>query len=191
MILLHPDCLIFHTPGGDTFPCSAEMLTIELIGGHSAKVEPEVVREAAAAVAHYFRIELGQEHVTLDEFTEALSKALQRLGYDVILTDPALDELAVVAGSAELSPALDLRQVATSCGKGFELIFFQYLRTELRNLLKASPRVLRFHNLRSCVKQLAGRQRWCPHCEQLSDQIVDYVRECLSSESNEVGLVID
>ena len=190
MILLHPDCLIFHTPGGETFPCSAEMLTIELIGNHATKVEPEVVREAAAAVAHYFRIELCQEHVTLDEFTEALAKALQRLGYDVLLSDPALDKLATVAGEKESSPALDLRQVATSCGKGFELIFFQHLRSELRTLLKTSPNVLRFHNLRGCVKQLAGRQRWCPHCEKLSDQIVEYVRECLSSEASEVGLVI-
>ena len=51
--------------------------------------------------------------------------------------------------------------------------------------LRQSPRVVRFRGLRGCVKHLAGARRWSPRCENLQDQIVGYLRECLSNESRE------
>ena len=53
MIQLHPDCLIFETSTGESIPCSAEVVTIELVG--DSKLDPQIVREAAAAVVYYFR----------------------------------------------------------------------------------------------------------------------------------------
>jgi hypothetical protein len=41
---------------------------------------------------------------------------------------------------------------------------------------------VRFRGLRGCVKQLAGARRWNPHCRQLQDRIVDYLRQCLNAE---------
>jgi hypothetical protein len=76
----------------------------------------------------------------------------------------------------------DLRALATESGKGFELAFFVGLRAELRAKLRESPCVLRFKGLRGCVKQLAGARRWNGRCQQLNDQIVDYLRTCLLSE---------
>ena len=84
-----------------------------------------------------------------------------------------------------------LPELATSAGKGCELFFFQRLRAELRTHLQTTPRVVRFQGLRSCVKQLAGRRRWCPRCQTLSDQIVEYLRECFTSEqANDCNLVV-
>ena len=77
----------------------------------------------------------------------------------------------------------DLRQVANTCGKGFELIFYAALRDEVRRGLKTSPEILWFKGLRGCVKDLTGAQRWCRRCEAMSDQIVDFLRGCLSQES--------
>jgi hypothetical protein len=76
----------------------------------------------------------------------------------------------------------DLRRLACESGKGFELAFFPLLRDELRRHLNQSPQVVRFNGLRSCVKQLAGARRWSGRCQQLNDQIVDYLRHCLSNE---------
>jgi hypothetical protein len=85
----------------------------------------------------------------------------------------------------------NLPELATSSGKGCELFFFQRLRTELRTQLQTAPRIVRFQGLRSCVKQLAGRQRWCPRCQTLNDQIVEYLRECFTSEqANDCNLVV-
>jgi hypothetical protein len=58
------------------------------------------------------------------------------------------------------------------------------LRDELRFQLDQSPQLVRFNGLRGCVKQLAGTRRWTRRCQSLSDQIVDYLRHCLSNESN-------
>ncbi len=185
MIQLHPDCLIFHTSSGDYFPCSAETVTIELIGDSAKELDPDVVRQAASAVTYYFRNDLGRDHVTLEEFTNALSCTLRQLGYDV-LTDSAPEGPTPQASSA------DLAMLAYCSPTGFELDFFARLRTELKTRLAGSSELLLFQGLRGCVKQLTGRQRWCPCCERKSDQIVHYLRDCLSFEQKEksCGLVI-
>jgi hypothetical protein len=184
MIQLHPDCLIFQTSAGENIPCSAEVVTIELVG--DANLDPEVVREAAAAVVYYFRNELGREHVSVEEFSRALERVLGRLGYEVSSKHDDDDD-------AE-QPALavsNLPELASSSGKGFELFFFQRLRAELKAHLQREPQLVRFQGLRTCVKQLSGRQRWCPFCEQLSDQIVTYLRECFSAEkAGDCNLVV-
>jgi hypothetical protein len=173
MIQLHPDCLIFQTSSGENIPCSAEVVTIELVG--DANLDPDVVREAAAAVVCYFRNELGREHVSIEEFSSALQRVLRRLGYQVSGNED----------KPEITMAItNLPEIASSSGKGFELFFFQRLRSELRHQLEQeeTPQVLRFQGLRSCVKQLTGRQRWCPFCQRMNDQIVDYLRECFTAE---------
>jgi hypothetical protein len=186
MIQLHPDCLIFETSSGESIPCSAEVVTIELVG--DSKLDPQVVREAAAAVVYYFRNELGRDNVSVEEFSFALQKILRRLGYTV--SAPEGSDCEQVEMLEHLAIA-NLPELATSSGKGCELFFFQRLRTELRTQLQTAPRIVRFQGLRSCVKQLAGRQRWCPRCQTLNDQIVEYLRECFTSEqANDCNLVV-
>ena len=69
MIQLHPEYLIFRTSQGELIPCSAESVTIELIGDASSFLDPDTVREAAAAVVHYFKNDLGQHTVSVAEFS--------------------------------------------------------------------------------------------------------------------------
>jgi hypothetical protein len=190
MIQLHPDCLIFETSSGESIPCSAEVVTIELVG--DSQLDPQVVREAAAAVVYYFRKELGRDNVSVAEFSRALQKVLCGLGYNVTAPEGALEDLDDVDPLDDLAIA-NLPELATLSGKGCELFFFQRLRDELRTHLQAAPRVLRFQGLRTCVKQIAGRQRWCPRCQTLNDQIVEYLRECFTSEqehANDCNLVV-
>lgn len=179
MIQLHPDCLIFHTSQGESIPCSAEVVTIELVG--DSNLDPQVVREAAAAVVYYFKSELGREDVSIAEFSRALQRVLCQLGYDVTANS---DSDAAPTAQERLA-VLNLPELASASGKGFELVFFQRLRSELKTHLRQEPRMLRFQGLRSCVKQLAGRQRWCKTCQTLNDQIVDYLRECFCAEEVE------
>ncbi len=174
MIQLHPDCLIFHTSAGESIPCSAEVVTIELVG--DSMLEPEVVREAASAVVYYFKNELGREDVSVEEFSRALQKVLRSLGYEVSSNDDEKKEVE------QRQTVLNLPELASSSGKGFELIFFQRLRSELKAQLETAPTVVRFQGLRTCVKQLTGRQRWCASCQTLNDQIVEYLRECFCAE---------
>jgi hypothetical protein len=179
MILLRPDCLVFETDGGEQVPCSAEQVTIELLGAAAEYVDATVIENAAQGVLHYFKSDLGKTTVSKAEFAAALERALRGLGLDAEVADVTGEGGAAAWAGADA----DLRQLACESGKAFELAFFARLREELRRQLGCAPRVARFRGLRGCVKQLAGARRWCPRCQGLNDQIVDYLRTCLGAEA--------
>ena len=173
MIQLRSDCLAFETTTGESIPCAADQVTVELIGEAVASLDKDLVRQAAAAVLHYFKHELGRSFVTVGEFTLALERVLHGFGLEV--------QCAASAPPVPRVAESDLRLLACQSGQGFELIFFRRLREELHTQLRHSPRVLRFKGLRGCVKQLVGARRWSGRCQRLSDQIVDYLRLCLGA----------
>jgi hypothetical protein len=174
MIRLRSDCLVFEMSNGDKIPCSASTVTVELMGAAVEALDRDVVENAAAAVLHYFQHDLQRTSVTLSEFTEALEVALRGLGLNVTCDS---------AKSSERLADADLRTLAMESGKAFELAFFSRLREQVRSELKLSPQLIRFFGLRSCVKQLAGARRWCPRCQELSDQIVEFLRGCVTQEN--------
>jgi hypothetical protein len=179
MIALRSDCLLFQLHNGESVPCSADMIAVEIVGEANGLLEPETLRHAAASVFHYFKAELARETVTIGEFSLALEKALLHLGYSINAQESG-------APAAEVTEA-DLARLASETCDSLELLFFPRLRDELRIRLRRSPRVVRFRGLRGCVKQLAGARRWSNRCEQLQDQIVDYLRGCLTAETAENG----
>jgi len=178
MIALRTDCLLFQLTNGESVPCSSEMITVEIVGEAETTPDQEMLRHAAASVFHYFKVELERESVTVAEFSRALEKVLAHLGYTIHTHE---------------SSTADLIQLLREAGDSRELLFFPRLRDELRVQLRASPRVVRFRGLRGCVKQLAGVRRWSSRCEELQDQIVNYLRECLSAEPEpaKCALVVD
>jgi hypothetical protein len=183
MIALRSDCLLFQLANGESVPCSAEMICIEVHGNANGLLDPEMLRHAAASVFYYFKVELARETVTVGEFAGALEKVLRGFGLTI---------RAGTAGQAALDMIeTDLRLIARESSGSFELLFFPRLRDELRNQLQRSPRVLKFRGLRGCVKQLAGARRWSGRCEKVQEQIVEYLRGCLSAEENQCALVVE
>ena len=185
MIALRNDCLLFELSNGESVPCSADMIAVEIIGDANGLLEPETLRHAAASVFYYFKTELARESVTLGEFSLALERVLHHLGYTIHAHAPGGDAGAISHG--------DLARLAGETGGSWELFFFPRLRDELRVRLRQSPRVVRFHGLRGCVKQLTGARRWTSRCEQLQDQIVDFLRGCLTAETepHQCALVVE
>ena len=175
MIWLAGDCLVFQLANGEAVPFSAEMISVEMISGATGKFEPELIRNAAASVFHYFKSDLGRETVTVGEFAAALEKVLRGLGFDVLAGG---EQSAAIRRAAPE----DLGLLARESGAGGELEFYPRLRDLLRGQLRNSPQVVRFQGLRRCVKHLAGARRWSARCESLQEQIVEYLRKCLSAE---------
>jgi hypothetical protein len=175
MIALSSDCLLFQLTSGESVPCSAEMITIEIAGNSEGLVDPEMLRHAAASVFHYFKVEMERQTVTVGEFALALEKVLRNLGLTLYADEPALP-------LAKPTLEADLGLLARESADSLELFFFPRLRDELRTQLRQSPRVLRFRGLRVCVKQLARAQRWSNRCEKMQEQIVEYLRGCLTAE---------
>jgi hypothetical protein len=182
MIQLHRDYLLIETAKGELIPCSAELVAVELAGDAAGSLDPELFRQAASAVLHYFKNDLGCATVSVGEFSSALQQALRALGLEI---QPGVQEEAPLR-------SCDLRRLAAGADRAFELSFFGLLRDEMRTRLSEAPTVLRFHGLRGCVKQLAGAKRWSQRCQVLNDQIVEYLRACLAADSaaGSCGLVI-
>ncbi|MBN8247153.1 MAG: hypothetical protein J0L84_06885 [Verrucomicrobia bacterium] len=182
MIALHEDFLLVEGPEGVHLPCSVDHLTLEFIGQAAASVEPEILKQAAAGVLHYFKHEQGRQFITVGEFTEALAKVLDGFGIQAKVME-------VQEGQVRTS---DLRALAAGAGKLGELEFFQQLRTELRQRMSERPRRIEFLGLRGCVKQLTGRKHWCPACERLQGWIVENLRRWyqLEPEAGGTALVV-
>ncbi len=183
MIQLHEDYLYVETGTGETIPCSAELLAVELIGDSASGLDPEIVRHAAAAVLHYFKNDLGKSHVTVQDFSLALERVLRSFGLSIA------GEHGPTLNSVQMS---DLDRLVVGTGDAFELAFFNQLRDEVRKQLEASPQVLHFRGLRICVKKLLGAKRWSHRCQELSDQIVEFIRGCLMIDTTAAscGLVV-
>ena len=182
MILLRPDCLVFETSAGEHIPCAAKEVTFELVGEAAKWLDAETIENAAAAVLHYFRTERKQEAVSIAKFASALEKVFVELGLEVKMT-----EVPTAPSTPSPSRPLVEADLCGFAGDGGELFFFQRLRDEVRRRLDGTPRVLRFHGLRDCVKQITGAKRWGAQCRALNDQIVDYLRGCISTEKGGVG----
>lgn len=182
MILLARECLLFELASGESIPFSAEMISIEVMDDTTANFDPEVIHHAAASVFHYFKHDQARQTVTVAEFAEALERVLRTLGFKARPVDAET--------GAPLTTGADLRRLARDAGDAGELVFFPRLRDELRAQLQASPRRVRFRGLRGCVKHLAGARRWSPRCENLQEQIVRYLRGCLTKEAREAECLL-
>ena len=185
MIALQSGCLLFQLASGESVPCSAEMISVELTGNAEGLLDPEMLRHATASVFHYFKNELERESVTVGEFALALEKVLRNLGFTI--------RTGVTDNRSREVIETDLCLFARESANGLELFFFPRLRDELRAQLRQSPRLLRFRGLRGCVKQLTGARRWSPRCEMLQDHIVEYLRHCFTAEpeQTECSLVVE
>ena len=180
MIALAADCLLFRLADGESVPLSSEMISVDLMGDTRRWLDPEMVDQAAKAVFHYFKHDLGLQTVTIGDFAGALEK---------VLSGFSMPETA----DSELDPAvleLDLRNLAHKWGEGGELFFFPRLREELRQSLDQGWRVLRFRGLRGCVKHLVGARRWSCRCRELEEEILAYLRQYLGAENRELAMVV-
>jgi len=174
MIKLAQNNLMFMDENGESFPLSAEAVSVEIMGKTESPFDAEFVKHAAAAVLHYYRDELGRDTVTVAEFTLALEKILR--GFGVVAKDePAQQKMSRIARS-------DLRQLVEDSASVGELLFFPKLRTELKSQLDQNPELLCFQGLRDCVKRLSGSSRWTPRCQNLHDQIIAYLRNCMTQD---------
>lgn len=177
MTRLRSDCLVFEQAGGGQIILPGALLARELFEAPDQPHAREALDHAASAVVYFFKKELGRQTVTVGEFTLALERVLAEMGLPLKSpgVTPAVTPPAVTDS--------DLRHLAVQCGKGYELIFFSLLRAEMRRLLKDAPKLVQVQGLRACVKQLLGVRRWTQACQVLSDEISDYLRFCLVTES--------
>ncbi|HVU26905.1 MAG TPA: hypothetical protein VHG71_04125 [Verrucomicrobiae bacterium] len=182
MIAIQSNYLFFQLASGESVPCSAEMISVELVGNAKGMLDSEMLQHAAASVFHYFKDDLERQTVTIGEFTGALEKVLRSFGLTI--------QTNASESAAQKMVETNLDLFARESADSLELLFFPRLREKLRDQLRQSPRLLRFSGLRGCVKQLAGAHRWSCRCEKMREQIVEYLRGCLTAEKNQTDCAL-
>ena len=177
MIRLAQNCLLFELPSGESVPLSAEMISFELAGDTpKAQQQLDFLEHAAASVLHYFKHDLKRKSVSVAEFANVFETVLRGLGLEV-----ESNHAEVILPVTKTDN--DLQLMATEAGPAGELVFFPRLRDALRLQLRTAPAVIRFTGLHDCAKQLSGARRWSPRCESLRQQVIQFLRKCLSLEA--------
>lgn len=186
MIQLRSDCLLITQEAGPTIPCSVEDFALELAGSAVSLLDSSILKQAAAAVMHYFRDELGRDAVTAPEFAAALGRVLAGFGIMVEISE------AQIVSKAARGPARsrDLRVLAGDAGKLGELAFFPRLHVELLEGLKESAGWMEFRGLRPAVKQLLGRKHWTPGCQELEERIIATLRQWWEAHGAATGCAL-
>lgn len=182
MIWLGSDYLMFQMPSGESIAFSSDAIAVEIVDETEGELDANMVKQAASAVYHYFKHELGRQSVTVREFAQAMEKALD--GFEISIVSAKHQRSGGCVAEA------DLCRIAQDSGRGFELTFFPRLRSELRTQLVVAPSVVRFTGLRRCVKELTGAKRWSLRCTALEEQIVGYVRGCLCTDAADAGCML-
>ena len=182
MIALQSDCLLFQLANGESIPCSAEMISRR---NHRRRRRPARTRNAPAR--RRLRVSLFQNRTrTRNRHRRRICPRARKSPAPSRLHHPRRRHRRPAGEASDT----DLGRLARESADSLELFFFPRLRDELRAQLRQSPRVVRFRGLRGCVKQLAGARRWSHRCEQLQDQIVDYLRDCLTAEPEQTDCAL-
>ncbi|HRJ73111.1 MAG TPA: hypothetical protein PLS03_12880 [Terrimicrobiaceae bacterium] len=119
------------------------------------------------SVTNYLQQDFDDSVVTINRLEKAVQSVLQVIGY------------ADVAGHFHASPPparISLAEVARDAGHGYELVFFDLLRSRLREALDSPAERVEICDAHSGVKLLRSAKNWRRDCSGLLDEIVSFVR---------------
>ncbi len=131
------------------------------------------------SVTNYLEQDFDDSVVTIKRLEQAVQSVLQVIGY------------ADVAGHFHASPPparISLEELARDAGHGYELVFFDLLRSRLREALETKPEKLEIYDAHNGVKLLRSAKNWRRDCSGLLDEIVGFVREEIGTRDNELRL---
>lgn len=106
-----------------------------------------------------------------------------------------LEQVGCQAIASHLTPlapplTIDLGELAGRVDPGFELLFFETLRRELRELAAAGANELFFVGLAECVRRLRGTDRWGSDCDELEAEIRAFLHQSESRARGDACLKI-
>ena len=120
------------------------------------------VEDIRSGVVQYLETKCPLKLLQLEDLFDRMRKMLVKIGCERIA-----EKLEPLAPPVTVS----LVRTAMEAGNGFELGFFETLRTELNELRAAGAEEIRFTGLRESAMILRGTSKWNKHCEALLGEI--------------------
>ena len=118
-------------------------------------------------VVEYLESKCPLRLLKLEELYDRVRRMLVMIGCESIA-----EQLEPVAPPVTVS----LVAAAMEAGNGFELAFFEKLRTELCQLRAQGARQIRFTGLRESSLILRGCDKWNVHCDKLLGEIELFIK---------------
>jgi hypothetical protein len=128
------------------------------------------------SVTNYLEKDFDESVVAISRLEKAVQSVLQVIGYSDI------------AGHFHAAPPparISLSELARDAGHGYELVFFELLRSRVREAIEAKAQRLEICDAHSGVKLLRSAKVWRRDCTGLLDEIVSFVREELTAQERE------
>lgn len=125
------------------------------------------VADIRSGIVQYLETKCPLKLLPLDELYERMRRMLVRIGCEKIA-----EKLEPLAPPVTVS----LVRAAMEAGNGFELAFFEMLRSELCDLRAAGAEEIRFTGLRESAMILRGASKWNKQCQALLTEIEAFLR---------------
>lgn len=119
------------------------------------------------SVTSYLQQDFDENIVTICRLEKAVQSVLQVIGYS---------DVAVHFRTMPPPVRISLEDLAREAGHGYELVFFELLRTRLRDVLESPTVQVELCDLHRCVKRLRSAKNWRRDCSGLLGEIVTFVR---------------
>jgi hypothetical protein len=119
------------------------------------------------SVTNYLERDFDETIVTIPRLEKAVQSVLQVIGY------------ADIAGHFQAAPPparISLVELAHDAGHGYELLFFDLLKSRLQEAISAKSETLEICDAHRGVKILRSAKNWRRDCSGLLDEIVTFVR---------------
>ena len=125
------------------------------------------VADIRSGIVKYLETRCPLKLLQLDDLYDRMRKMLVKIGCERIA-----EKLEPLAPPVTVS----LVRAAMEAGNGFELAFFQSLRTELAALRDAGAEEIRFSGIRESIMILRGADKWNKECAALLSEVESFLR---------------
>ncbi len=135
------------------------------------------------AVIEYLRHRFPRNTITIEELYGKIERVLAFLGCDDI------------AQTLEIAPPpvrISLAEIALDAGDGYELEFFRLLGERIAESESSGTTQILCDGLRSAVKRISSAGRWNRECENLANEIAEFLASELARRraGGELGLIL-
>ena len=133
------------------------------------------------SVSNYLEQDLDENVVSVSHIEKAVQSVLQVIGYS---------DIAGHYCAPPLPARISLADVARDAGHGYELVFFDLLRTRVKEALLLQPERLEIYDAQAGVKLLRSAKNWRRDCSGLLEEVVAFVRDELGAHSREMEMQV-
>ena len=147
--------------------CEPQWLTKALTDATEDTGVPEwLAVDVSRGVEAFLRNHYDGTVIDFDDLFERIRLTLNGIG------------LGEIAANLEVSPPkirISLTDLARRAGSGYELMFFDLLKSRFRSAAGGGVRDLDCYGLRACVRHLTATKRWTRNCGFLESEISEFL----------------